>query len=105
MLLIGKLFILLITKDIERKAIIKNAKNTIPNDLLPGFYTPKLNLSGIDADSSAFRQDNLLLDRTNPKNSILMDQPFDTANVIWNQSNNRLFLREGSGSEVAVLIH
>jgi len=33
MLLIGKLFILLITKDIERKAIIKNAKNTIPNDL------------------------------------------------------------------------
>ena len=32
-LLIGKLFILLITKDIERKAIIKNAKKTIPNDL------------------------------------------------------------------------
>ena len=48
------------------------------------------------------KKDNLLLDRTNPKNSILMDQPFDTANVIWNPSNNRLFLREGSGSEVAV---
>ncbi len=32
-MLIGKLFILLITKDIERKAIIKNAKKTIPNDL------------------------------------------------------------------------
>ena len=38
-------------------------ENTIPNDLLPGFYTPKLNLSGIDADSSVFRQDNLLLDQ------------------------------------------
>ena len=29
----GKAFILLITKDIERKAIIKKAKKTIPNDL------------------------------------------------------------------------
>ena len=32
-LLIGRAFILLITKDIERKAIIKKAKKTIPNDL------------------------------------------------------------------------
>ena len=29
----GRAFILLITKDIERKAIIKKAKKTIPNDL------------------------------------------------------------------------
>ena len=29
----GKAFILLITKDIERNAIIKNDKKTIPNDL------------------------------------------------------------------------
>ena len=28
----GRAFILLITKDIERKAIIKKAKKTIPND-------------------------------------------------------------------------
>jgi len=47
-------------------------------------------------------KDNLLLDRKNPKDSILMDQPFDTANTIWNPSNHRLYLREGSGSEVAV---
>ena len=32
-LLIGKAFILLMTKDIERKAIIKKAKKTIPKDL------------------------------------------------------------------------
>ena len=32
-LLIGRAFILLITKDIERKAIIKKDKKTIPNDL------------------------------------------------------------------------
>ena len=32
-LLIGKAFILLITKDNDKKAIIKNDKNTIPNDL------------------------------------------------------------------------
>ena len=32
-LLIGRAFILPITKDIERKAIIKKAKKTIPNDL------------------------------------------------------------------------
>ena len=32
-LLIGKAFILLITKDIDKKAIIKKDKNTIPNDL------------------------------------------------------------------------
>ena len=32
-LLIGKVFILLITKDIDKKAIIKKDKNTIPNDL------------------------------------------------------------------------
>ena len=31
-LLIGKAFILLITKDNDKKAIIKNDKNTIPND-------------------------------------------------------------------------
>ena len=31
--LIGRAFILLITKDIERKAIIKKDKKTIPNDL------------------------------------------------------------------------
>ena len=31
--LIGRALILLITKDIERKAIIKKDKNTIPNDL------------------------------------------------------------------------
>lgn len=30
-----------------------------------------------------------------------MDQPFDTANIIWKPSKKRLFLREGSGSEVA----
>ena len=30
---IGRAFILLITNDIERKAIIKKAKKTIPNDL------------------------------------------------------------------------
>tara|TARA_Y100000389_G_scaffold45252_1_gene40053 strand:- start:52 stop:207 length:156 start_codon:yes stop_codon:yes gene_type:complete len=29
----GRAFILLITKDIDRKAIIKKAKKTIPNDL------------------------------------------------------------------------
>ena len=29
----GRAFILLITKDIERKAIIRKAKKTIPNDL------------------------------------------------------------------------
>ena len=29
----GRAFILLITNDIERKAIIKKAKKTIPNDL------------------------------------------------------------------------
>ena len=33
MLLIGKAFILLITKDIDKKAIIKKDKNIIPNDL------------------------------------------------------------------------
>ena len=33
MLLIGKTFILLITKDIDKKAIIRKDKNTIPNDL------------------------------------------------------------------------
>ena len=33
MLFIGKAFILLITKDIDKKAIIKKDKNTIPNDL------------------------------------------------------------------------
>ena len=32
-LFIGKAFILLITKDIDKKAIIKKDKNTIPNDL------------------------------------------------------------------------
>ena len=32
-LLIGKAFILLITKDIDKKAIIKKDKNTIPKDL------------------------------------------------------------------------
>ena len=32
-LFIGKAFILLITNDIDRKAIIKKDKNTIPNDL------------------------------------------------------------------------
>ena len=32
-LLIGKAFILLITKDIDKKAIIKKDKNIIPNDL------------------------------------------------------------------------
>ena len=32
-MLIGKAFILLITNDIERNAIIKNDKKTIPNDL------------------------------------------------------------------------
>jgi len=47
------------------------------------------------------KKDNLLLDRENPKDSILMDQPFDTANIIWKPSKKRLFLREGSGSEVA----
>jgi len=47
-------------------------------------------------------KDNLLLDRKNPKDSILMDQPFDTANIIWKPSKKRLYLREGSGSEVAV---
>ena len=33
MLLIGKALILLITKDIDKKAIIKKDKNIIPNDL------------------------------------------------------------------------
>ena len=32
-LFIGKVFILLITKDIDKKAIIKKDKNIIPNDL------------------------------------------------------------------------
>ena len=32
-MLIGRAFILLIRNDIERKAIIKKAKKTIPNDL------------------------------------------------------------------------
>ena len=32
-LFIGKAFILLITKDIDKKAIIKKDKNTLPNDL------------------------------------------------------------------------
>ena len=33
MLLIGKAFILLITNEIDKKAIIKKDKNTIPKDL------------------------------------------------------------------------
>ena len=33
----GRAFILLITNDIERKAIIKKAKKTIPKDLILDF--------------------------------------------------------------------
>ena len=38
-------------------------ENIVPNDLLPGFYTPILNLSGLNEDNSILQQDNLLLDQ------------------------------------------
>ena len=45
MALIGSAFILLIIKDIDKKAIIKNDKKTIPNDLRFDF---KFNICFVD---------------------------------------------------------
>ena len=46
----GKTFILLITKEIERNAISKNDKNTIPNDLKLDF---KLSTCFVDIINAA----------------------------------------------------
>ena len=50
MLLIGKALILLITKDIDKKAIIKKDKNIIPNDLKFDF---RFNISLVEIISDA----------------------------------------------------
>ncbi|MFK8012146.1 MAG: YncE family protein [Marinicellaceae bacterium] len=48
------------------------------------------------------RKSNVVFDRSNPEQIIEMDLPFDIASTIWKPEDNLLFLREGSGSEVAL---
>ena len=45
----------------------------------------------------------LMLDPNNTDKIVIMDSPFDIADSYWNPDKNRFYVREGKGSEVAVI--